>query len=178
MKRILILVALLLTMAGCHKGVIGTTIADSIPTDSLPTATESSMPHYLSSTLSCEVQGITANGLLRMQRDSVIWATASKFIELGRAKLTPDSIYVYAKIYNSYYAGTYDDIATIMGQTVDFAQLQRLLSGHILNQEPVSMDFRGQRIALRFGHYDQPTQLTFPFAIPHSAQRISLTDLL
>ena len=41
---------------------------------------------------SCSVQGITVNGQIRMAKDSVVWLSINKIVELGRAKLTPNRV--------------------------------------------------------------------------------------
>ena len=49
---------------------------------------------------------ITLNGQLRIKHDSIIWITLSKMVEIGRAKLTQDSIFVFLKIQNRYFAAS------------------------------------------------------------------------
>lgn len=75
------------------------------------------------------VDDITISGQVRIGRDSVLWLSANKLIELGRAKFTPDSVFVYAKVMNRYYAGTYADLQGVLGISTDYATLQALFMG-------------------------------------------------
>lgn len=75
------------------------------------------------------VDDITISGQVRLGRDSVLWLSANKLIELGRAKFTPDSVFVYAKVMNRYFAGTYADLQGVLGISTDYATLQTLFMG-------------------------------------------------
>lgn len=96
---------------------------------------------------SCTVDDIAVNGQLRLRRDSVIWVNLNKFIELGRAKLTRDSVFVYAKIAGRYFEGTYSDLQKVAGITTDFESLQELFLGEkdFVRESWVMADFSDWR---------------------------------
>ena len=83
----------------------------------------------LTANFQCTLDDISLTGQVRLRRDSVLWLCANKFVELGRAKLTPDSVFLYAKVMNRYFAGTYDDLQKTVGVTTDFATMQALFLG-------------------------------------------------
>ena len=121
-----------LSMAGCRN-------TTKIAHDKSETPQQSGKPaaecvevtrcETLIANFECTVDDISVNGQLRMRRDSVIWVSLNKFIELGRAKLTRDSIFVYAKIASRYFEGTYSDLEKVAGITTDFESLQELFLG-------------------------------------------------
>lgn len=180
MRRILVIIGLLSMMLyGCHpKG----DTANNTATDSIVeilsnyTPTQDEGPRTLSSTFSCDAQGVRVNGLLRIQKDSIIWATASKIIELGRVKLTPDSIWVYVKIDNSFYANDYSQIAKILGRDIDYYQIQDMLIASATRQASFQLPIKEQHIQISFNRITYPHQLTFPFSIPANAEPIILPE--
>lgn len=84
----------------------------------------------LTANFRCTVDGISVNGQLRMSNDSIIWISASKIVELGRALLTPSRAQAYTKLISKKYDLTYNDIRQRWGIDVDFATLQALLLGN------------------------------------------------
>ena len=73
---------------------------------------------------------ITLNGQLRIKHDSIIWITLSKMVEIGRAKLTQDSIFVFLKIQNRYFAASYADLYKAIGVDINYQTVQALLLGN------------------------------------------------
>lgn len=150
---------------------------------------------YLTANFNLEAQGISANGVMRMKRDSIIWLTINKLVELGRVKLTPDSVYGYLKVGNKYVACTYTDLKNKMGVDIDFNTIQRILIGKGSNKKIVQVEYdnfdtiKGEEfphhmdITLNDKRFysnakvnytkiilDQPG--SFPFSIPKSASRL------
>ena len=121
-----------LSVAGCRNSSKIAHDRSETPQQSGKTAAECvevTRCETLIANFECTVDDITVNGQLRMRRDSVIWVSLNKFIELGRAKLTRDSIFVYAKIASRYFEGTYSDLEKVAGITTDFESLQELFLG-------------------------------------------------
>lgn len=137
----------------------------------------------LTGTFDCEVEGVSVKGLLRTECDSVIWITVSKIIELGRLRLTPDSVAGYVKIYNRYFAGTYEDVYRQTGVRTSFAEVQKKFSDAYerqTRQVPIDVDARQWtgRIVLAFSRLEASTApLSYPFHIPSGAQPIIRTSL-
>lgn len=71
--------------------------------------------------------GINVSGQVRMDKDKVIWCSVNKFIELGRAMATPDSVWVRVPLANRYQKGDYNDLSRKVGRHMTFADLQAIL---------------------------------------------------
>ncbi|MBR1516843.1 MAG: DUF4292 domain-containing protein [Bacteroidales bacterium] len=158
-----------LLMAGCrsHKE----TAVEQTPPPAEPTC----QYRWLTATFDCTVMGTTINGLMRTECDSVIWLSASKIIELGRARLTHDSVEVYAKIYNRYFRGNYDDVYRLTGVRTSFDELQKKIdNAYIEKKKVVTVTLKARQLneplTLNIRRIEAlPTPLTFPFRIPESA---------
>lgn len=94
-------------------------------------ATEKKDWYNMSRSFKCEAEGITVDGLVRMQKDSVIWINLTKMIEVGRIRLTPDSVQAYIKLNNKYVNCTYADLRR-WGMDLDYPMVQTLLLGDSL----------------------------------------------
>lgn len=86
-------------------------------------------PSYstLQANIICKTNGMSANGQLRMIKDSVIWVSLNKIIELGRAKITPDSVLVHIKPTNEYIRIPMKELESQYG--LDFATIQAIFTG-------------------------------------------------
>lgn len=105
---------------------------------------------------------ITLNGQLRIKHDSIIWITLSKMVEIGRAKLTQDSIFVFLKIQNRYFAASYADLYKAIGVDINYQTVQALLLGNdtkILNLKNEMPTVCGDTIRynLRYAQAGEPT---------------------
>lgn len=160
LRRILPLaIAALLTAAACHST---RQVADT-PAPVQPQRAR--VCH--SANFSCAVDGNTFNGQLRLAEDSLLWVTASKIIELGRAVATPDSVIVYAKVISRCYRGTYDDLYRRFHYRTSFAELQALVTAP-------DADAQLQDLARHFGvtaqihilPWRETKEASFPLFIP------------
>lgn len=137
----------------------------------------------LTGTFECEVSGVNVNGLLRTECDSVIWITVSKIIELGRVRLTPDSVAGYVKIYNRYFKGSYEDIYKETGMRTSFGELQqKFAEAYTQDSKQVVIDVNARqwndRLVMNFSKLEQSAApLNYPFRIPAGAQPIRPSDL-
>ena len=104
------------------------TISDNY-SDSIPEPPDTVEYDCLTANFECLYDGVTVNGQVRLKRDSVLWLSASKFVELGRALFTEDSVFVYAKVMNRYFSGTYSDLEAATGIITDFFTLQSIFIG-------------------------------------------------
>ena len=59
----------------------------------------------------CTVEGIAVTGQIRMMRDSIIWISVNKFVEMGRIVATPTRVRGFVRIPGVYFDGGYDEIA-------------------------------------------------------------------
>lgn len=154
----LALAALLLASACCSQR--------QLAEDSAPVQPQRVHP-YRTANFTCAVAGTTVNGQIRLAEDSIIWASASKVVELGRAVATPDSVIVYAKVMGSCFRGTYDDLYRRFHYRTSFADLQEMLTAP-------DADARLQSLARRFGvaaevriqPWRESKEASFPIYVP------------
>ena len=78
-----------------------------------------------------ELAGVAVSGALRMACDSVVWVSLSKVVEVGRLRLTPDSVVIHIKILNSYFRGTYNTVSPVI--TGNSEEKYSLLDGNSEN---------------------------------------------
>jgi hypothetical protein len=78
------------------------------------------------------------NASLRIKKDEVIWMSLSKFISIGKLKITPNSVQFYNKLDHTYYDGDFTVLSDFLGTEINFKQVQNILLGEAifdLNQE-------------------------------------------
>ncbi len=163
------LLAAALLAAGCisHKG------AARPETPAVTSPTTDASPSYYTANFTCSAEGMTANGQLRMQTDSIIWLSASKVIELGRARFTHDSVIIHAKITGQCFRGNYNDLYRRFNFRTDFDQLSKTLTAPAPQAEKQLADI-AQLLGIEATFTLQPWQkvdkLTFPIPIPNNAK--------
>lgn len=86
--------------------------------------------HRYSANFSCEVEGISVNGQIRIVHDSCIWISVSKIIEVGRVMITPTRVSGYSRILGKYYDGTYEEVRKRWGIEIDYGTIEALLVGN------------------------------------------------
>ena len=79
--------------------------------------------------VACEVQNWQLGGQIRISRDSAIWISINKLIELGRVLVTTDSVKVYIKVNNSQLTASFNDIKNLFGLDIDYYTLQSIIVG-------------------------------------------------
>ena len=73
-------------------------------------------------------QGVSVS--LRMEKDKVIWISASILgITLAKAMITPDHVQYYEKIDGTYFNGDFKLLSDLLGTKLDFEQVQAILLG-------------------------------------------------
>ncbi len=74
-------------------------------------------------------------GQLRMQKDNVIWISATSFlgIEAARIKITPDSVWVLNRLDNTYVAERFADVMKHVGCNLSFSDIQSVLAGNVMS---------------------------------------------
>lgn len=170
--------ALLLLAGGCrsHKEAARNTPADSnrhTPPTVVTPETPAYTPHYRTANFTCTAMGYSANGQLRMLEDSVIWFSATKIIELGRAKATPDSVIAYVKIAGRYFAGTYDDLFNRFHYRTSFAELQAILNAQDAEKQIAALAKKFNITAtVKLQPWKDVATTTFPMNIPSFAKKI------
>ncbi|MBR1834230.1 MAG: DUF4292 domain-containing protein [Bacteroidales bacterium] len=159
-----IMLGLALVAAGCRSQRDGTTTGNA----STPTATSARL---YTANFSVSTNGLSANGQMRMMEDSIIWISASKVLELGRAKFTPDSVMVYAVVMNRYFKGTYDELYQRFQLRTDFKTLSETVRSADAGTRLAEMARPyGIEATIVMEPWKEMQDLTFPFAIPKSVK--------
>ena len=80
-----------------------------------------------------EDQEIIANVSIKTKKDSVIWLSARAFlgIELFRAQLTPDSLYILNKVDKTYFVQPISYFKNVIGTSFSFYDIQDFISNNI-----------------------------------------------
>ncbi len=119
---------------------------------------------YTLITFSATVDGISVNGQVRWAKDSLIWGSASKMLEVGRALATPDSVWVRSALLGIREAGTYADVQRRIHHHITFAQLQDILASDDIEQRLAELSQRvGHPATVRILRREQVDRLSFPF---------------
>lgn len=111
-----------------------------------------------------DVEGVTVNGQLRVARDSVIWLSVYKIIEVGRAMATPDSLWLKAPMLGRDDAIDYNDLSQMLKRTITFEELQTLALSDSPEEEINALARQlGFDAHVRITRREQVEHLTFPF---------------
>ena len=180
------LAASLILFAGCrsHKEIAKTPEPDTTvaqqQTATTPTTTPTTpakpttankptyTPHYYSGNFDCTAMGYKAKGQLRLQSDSVIWACATKVVELARAKMTPDSVIIYVKLMNRCFKGTYDDFYKRYHYRTNFKTMYKMVTAKDANAQITALAKKlGTEISLTMDPLKEVETLNFPMVIPN-----------
>lgn len=114
---------------------------------------------------------MTANGQLRLQPDSVLWASASKVIELGRACLTKDSVVVYVKVSGRCFRGTYDDLYRRYHYRTSFQDAVKMVTADDAEQQIAALIKAFNLDAtVELDPWQQVDKLKFPFSVPSNVK--------
>ena len=124
------------------------------------------------------------SGQIRMRNDSLVWlsVTATMGIEVLRAKVSNDSVWVINRLEKTYLAEPLDSLSTQLGMPLSLPLIQTLLLDNNEGVPPVE----NQTVQLKFfimGEWsakmrynnvtlDQPT--TFPLKITDKMERVHL----
>ncbi|TXD50140.1 DUF4292 domain-containing protein [Polaribacter sp. IC073] len=69
---------------------------------------------------------------LRMQKDEVIWLKGKKFINVFKAKITPEKVSFYSPLEKTYFEGDFSMLEKLLGTEINFQQLQHLFLGEAI----------------------------------------------
>ena len=127
-------------------------------------------------------------GQLRMRKDSIVWlsVTASMGMEVIRAKISADSVWILNRMEKTYLAGPVDSLELLYGGELAYRLqfVQYILLGNIEGIPPVEnqtaglnhYDYYSGDIKVKLKYItiklDEPT--TFPLKITNKMERIQL----
>ena len=163
---------LMVAMAGCITHRPSTRSNSPGVRVDIPSGTSSHYtPHYYTTNFTCTTQGVTANGQLRLQPDSVLWASASKVIELGRASLTKDSVVVYVKVSGRCFRGTYDDLYRRFHYRTTFQDVVKMVTADDAEQQIAGL-IKAFNVdaTVELDPWQQVDKLKFPFSVPSNVK--------
>ncbi|MBQ6742186.1 MAG: DUF4292 domain-containing protein [Bacteroidales bacterium] len=152
--RILLCVAMLaLTTVGCRS------------TQGVSSTPQQAERHdYTVMTFTGTVDGMSVSGQVRMDRDKVIWCSVSKFIEVGRAMATPDSVWVKAPLLGQDRKGNYNDLSRVAKAPLTFADLQGILESDDAERRIEELARRLDiTMQVRITRREKVENLSFPF---------------
>jgi len=69
---------------------------------------------------------------LKIKKDEVIWLKGTKFINIFKAKITPEKVRFYSSLEKKYFEGDFSMVEKLLGMEVNFQQLQNLFLGQAL----------------------------------------------
>lgn len=138
----------------------------------------SQCPHqYMTRTYSCTALGYSANGLIRIECGKTLWMNINKGLELGRIKMTADSVWIHAKIFNCAWKGNYRDLETLTKLEYHFDTLMNQLVKEP-EEAAKSMSQIGKvfniPIKIELEELRYSDKLTFPINIPQNAKPLEI----
>jgi hypothetical protein len=86
---------------------------------------------------------------VRIKKDEVIWLKGTKFINVFKAKITPDKMRFYSPIEKKYFEGDFSMLEKLLGTKINFQQLQNLFLGQAI----LDVKNKKQNIALEKNAY-------------------------
>lgn len=69
---------------------------------------------------------------LKIVKNEVIWLKGTKFINVFKAKITPEKVRFYSPLEKTYFEGDFSMLKKLLGIDINFEQLQNLLLGQAL----------------------------------------------
>jgi hypothetical protein len=165
-----LILCLALVATGCRSQ---RDAAGRTPGDNDAATGTTARPNYYTANFEVTARGLTANGQIRMMQDSIIWVSASKVIELGRAKFTPDTVTVYIMMMNRYFRGTYDDLYNKFHFRTDFKTLSETVMSE--NSEQLLAEMAkafGIEATIKMEPWKKVEKLSFPLTIPSQVKPI------
>ena len=113
----------------------------------------------------------SVNVSLRIKKDEVIWMSITKFIKVGKLKITPKKVQFYNNLTNEFFDGDFTLLSNFLGTEINFEQVQNILIGQAVynlnekhfNIEPKenSFIFTPKRVNKLFDVLFQLDALTF-----------------
>ena len=136
-------------------------------------AVETTAPVYKKARFTYRLNDGEIVGQVRIQEDSVVWASAVKLIELGRARLTPDSVVVYVRMMGRYFRGSYEDVYRRTGVKTSFAEVHAAItSEHPSEGIGQLMERFKMPGTVTLTNWETVDSLAFPIAKPPQATDI------
>ena len=79
--------------------------------------------------------GVTKQSIsvqLKIKKDEIIWLKGTKFINIFKAKITPEKVRFYSPLEKKYFEGDFSLLEKLLGTEINFQKLQNLFLGQAL----------------------------------------------
>lgn len=144
---------------------------------------------WLSANLSIQAEGNgmasdDLSGQLRMRHDSLIWfsVTATMGVEVLRAKISNDSVWILNRLEKTYLAEPLDSIAIQLGMPISIPWVENLLLDNNEGIPPVDNQtvqlktfvMGGFSAKIRYNNIKINEKTTFPLKITNKMQRVRI----
>ena len=127
------------------------------------------------------------SGQMRMRKDSLVWlsVTASMGIEVARAKVSTDSVWIVNRLEKTYLAEPLDSLATQLGMPLSLSLIQTLLLDNnegippVDNQTVLLKTFVMGNLAakMRYKNIKLDEKTSFPLKISDKMERIQIKPI-
>lgn len=164
MQTAALALAALLLAAGCHHTKqIATTQPPATDTDT-ETVTAPKHCEYTAINFTGEAAGLSVNGQLRVAKDSAMWLSVSKIVEVARALATQDSVWLRAPMMGIDTVADYNTLSQRMRRRVTYADLQDIALDDNAEERIVELArLLGFDAKVRFTQRRRLESLTFPY---------------
>lgn len=159
---VLILVMTTLLVTGCHhtRKIAGTQ-PPAPATETTPVAVHC---EYTAINFTGEAEGINVNGQLRVAKDSAMWLSITKIVEVARALATQDSVWLRAPMLGIDTVTDYPTLSQRMHRQVNYADLQAIALDQNAEAQIVELArMLGFNASVRFTQRRRLENLSFPF---------------
>ena len=113
------------------------------------------------------VDGIGVSGQMRVAQDSAMWISVNKFVEVGRAMATQDSLWLNAPILGRYEAMDYAEMHRATRTGLTYSDVQAMVLG---DNPEASIEALAHRLGIdmkvKITRREQVEHLSFPFNKP------------
>ena len=127
------------------------------------------------------------SGQMRMRKDSLVWlsVTASMGIEVARAKVSTDSVWIVNRLEKTYLAEPLDSLATQLGMPLSLSLIQTLLLDNnegippVENQTVLLKTFVMGNLSakMRYKNIKLDEKTSFPLKISDKMERIQIKPI-
>lgn len=113
------------------------------------------------------VDGISVSGQMRVARDSAMWISVNKFVEVGRAMATRDSLWLVAPLLGRNDMMDYADMRRLTRTDLTYGEVEAMVLGDNPEASIAELARRmGIEMRVRITRRERVPHLTFPFTKP------------
>lgn len=139
---------------------------------------------WMTANMSIQAEGNDLSGQVRMRKDSIVWlnVTATMGVEVLRAKVSADSVWVLNRLEKSYLAEPLDTVSAQLGMPLNLNLVQTLLLDNNEGLPPVENQtvqlktfvMGNMSAKIRYNNIKLDEKTTFPLKITDKMERFRL----